>query len=134
MKFAIATDDGDTIAQHTGRCLGFNVYEVVDDKPNQLERRENRHTAHALGECGGDHDRKHSHGAGAHHSHAGLLELLSGCDYLIARGMGRRLVMDLQSAGVTPVFCAEESVSRAAELFARGELRAGELNACGCDH
>ena len=80
MKIALASDDGTTIAAHTGRCQGFVIYEVFDDQAVRLGYRENKFTGHARGECGsehghdqsecgGEHGRDRSH-EDAHHSHA----------------------------------------------------------------
>ncbi len=129
MRIAVASDDGARVAQHTGRCAGFVVYEVLDRAAQRLEYRRNRFTAHARGECAGEGGAAPGH---AHHSHAALVEALSDCCVLVTRGLGPRLVADLAARGVDAYVCPVESVDEAATLFARGALpRAG---GCGCRH
>ncbi|MGI6456141.1 MAG: NifB/NifX family molybdenum-iron cluster-binding protein [bacterium] len=121
MKFAIATDDGAHIAVHTGRCRYFEIYENINGSLVRVELRANQHTAHARGEC---HERQQGDPAEAHvhKSHDDLIDLIKDCQYLICRGMGRRLVQDLYTQGIIPVFCAEQSSQIAAEKFVRGDL------------
>jgi hypothetical protein len=51
-----------------------------------------------------------------------LLEALSGCQALVTRGMGPRLVSDLNSKGIAAHVCDVEDVAQAARLFAKGQL------------
>jgi len=132
VRIAVASDDGARVAQHTGRCAGFVVYEVLDKTAQRLEYRENRFTAHARGECAGESDAAAGHAHHAHHSHAALVDALADCCVLVTRGLGPRLVADLAARGVDAYVCPVESVDDAATLFARGALpRAG---GCGCQH
>lgn len=126
MRFAIATDDTETIAGHTGRCRGFAIFEALDGESTLIEHRDNTFTAHARGECAGD---EHEHHAG-HPSHAALLDAIGDCSMLIARGMGPRLVADLTSRGVEPVFCETTSVKDAAADFAAGRLTRSARGTC----
>jgi predicted Fe-Mo cluster-binding NifX family protein len=119
MRIAIASDDGTTIAGHTGRCRGFAIYEVLEGRATRREFRENEFTAHARGQC----DREHADAtAGAHHSHVQLLSALGDCCALITRGMGARLVGDLAAQGIEAYVCNEVSVDNAAREFASGGL------------
>jgi predicted Fe-Mo cluster-binding NifX family protein len=131
MRIAIASDDGTTIAGHTGRCRGFAVYEVLEGRATRQEYRENVFTAYARGQC----EREHIGPAvAAHHSHAQLLSLLSAlgdCCALITRGMGARLVADLAAQGIDAYVCSEVSVDNAAREFASGGLpRLGDRGCC----
>ncbi|MEW6235806.1 MAG: NifB/NifX family molybdenum-iron cluster-binding protein [Candidatus Omnitrophota bacterium] len=127
MRFAVASDDGKIIAAHTGRCRSFVVFDVVEDAVKRVEVRQNIHTAHALGLCADGAERSHdSHS----HSHDGLLRALEDCQALISRGMGRRLVIDLLSRNIAPVFCKEDAVEEAASLYAKGKLLLSHTNSC----
>jgi predicted Fe-Mo cluster-binding NifX family protein len=125
MRIAVASDDGQTVAGHAGRCACFVVFEVEDAAITAEEVAPNRHTAHAQGKCSGE-DHEHGHGAG----HGALLDLLGGCRALISRGMGPRLRMDLAERGIEAVICAESDARRAAELFARGALPSAGAGPC----
>ncbi len=131
MKIAIASDDGQQIAQHTGRCGCFVIYEIDAGQAVRREERANRFTAHALGQCdesGPGHNGEHHH-----QSHDSLLDNLADCQVLVSRGMGPRLVVDLTSRGIRPFFCNVESVEEAAQQFAAGKLLPIE-GAASCCH
>jgi predicted Fe-Mo cluster-binding NifX family protein len=51
-----------------------------------------------------------------------LLAALDDCDVLVSRGMGRRLLADLEARGIEPYACAVEGVDEAASLLAAGKL------------
>lgn len=38
MRIAVASDDGITIAEHFGRCAGFEIYDIVEKKVSKAER------------------------------------------------------------------------------------------------
>lgn len=127
MRFAVASDDGIQIALHTGRCQQFAIFDVENQILKPVEVRTNRFTAHALGLCNpGQESESHSD----HHSHDGLLNALYDCQALLCHGMERRLVNDLLSRNITPIFCAETEVSEAAAKYARGELQTEQVNFC----
>lgn len=41
MRIAVASDDGITIAEHFGRCAGFEIYDIVEN--SQQSRKKNQH-------------------------------------------------------------------------------------------
>ena len=51
MRIALPSDDGQTMAAHTGRASGFVIYDINNNQAIQLEYRTNTFTAHAKGEC-----------------------------------------------------------------------------------
>jgi predicted Fe-Mo cluster-binding NifX family protein len=128
MKIAVASDDGVSLAAHTGRCLRLVVFDVGADGASREEDRPNVFTAHALGECSGE---PHVAG-GAHHSHSGLIGALSDCSALITRGLGRRLMGDLNAAGIEVCVCSVDRVDEAAALYAQGKLP--RVKGTGCCH
>ncbi len=146
MKVAVASDDGKTIAAHTGRCRSFIIYEVSDGKAVRVEAMDNRFTPHMQGSGHGEgqeegmghprhlHDGKGPHGMGTGGGgHGELLGALEGVEVLIARGMGPRLVNELTANGIRPVFSAEENADAAVQQFAEGKL--DELGGSGlCEH
>ena len=127
MRLAIASDDGQSVAAHAGRCACFVVFEFeAGDLIGQGVRR-NTHTAHARGQCSGEGHS--SHGPG---SHGSLLDALSDCQAFISRGMGPRLRADLASRGIEAVVCQETDAKRAAELYSGGNLASAGQGTC--DH
>lgn len=132
MKIAIASDDGQQIAMHTGQCGCFVIYEVDAGRAERRETRPNRFTPHARGECDG-FEEKISGEPHRHKSHHDLLTNLGDCQVLVARGMGPRLVADLANHGIRPFLCDAEEVEQAAQQFAAGQLQ--EIQGLGpCRH
>lgn len=125
MKIAIASDDEKNIAAHTGRCACFVIYDVQNAQIVGCEVRPNTFTAHARGE--------NTHRSGGSGRHDSLLGALSDCQVFICRGMGPRLVADLQERGLKIVFCSETDVPETASKFASGTLQALDTGICKKD-
>jgi len=122
MRIAIPTDDQKRIASHTGRCRGFAIYDVGDGNATAVEYRENRMTHHRQQQHGGGGcGHGPGPGAGQGHSHRNLLDALEDCEMMVAGGMGRRLVDDLERRGIRVVFTRERDVEAAVQAMARGE-------------
>jgi predicted Fe-Mo cluster-binding NifX family protein len=146
-RIAVASDDGDQIAAHTGRCRQFIVYDIEGPVARRIEVRPNRVTAHARGECtvtGGGATAPTAdlpaprpgpstghHPGHSHHSHEGLLEVLADCQVLLTRGLGARLVDDLARRGIEAFICRDDRADAAAALFAQGLLSRASRPACG---
>lgn len=126
MRIAIPTNKGSDLAAHAGRAKGFLIYDIIDGSARQVEYRPNHFTNHARGmhaqngECGGQ----------GHHSHNSLLSALNDCQVIIAKGMGSRLVQDLQGYGIKVVFCRDKSAEKAVEAFAEGTLQDAGESSC----
>ena len=129
MRIAIASDDGQRIADHTGRCACFVIYDVQEEgRITASEVRLNTFTLHAHGKCQGDSGGTgHSGGADRH---AALLDAISDCEVFICRGMGPRLVADLQGRGISVIFCSETNADEAASKFVNGTLLALDTGTC----
>jgi predicted Fe-Mo cluster-binding NifX family protein len=90
--------------------------------------RENLFTNHRLH----NHDHNHNHGEGGGHSHAGLIESLKDCKFLISKGGGWRVVEDLKQHNITTLFADVEFIDDAVNKFIKGELK-NEIDLI-CDH
>ena len=140
MKIAVASDDGKVIAEHTGRCRYFVIFDVTDGQVERRETLENSFTPHVRAGVKGmrqgqpqmlkDGQGPHGTGMGGD-PHAALLGALEGVNILIARGMGPRLVNALASADIRAIFTGLDSVDEAAKQFAEGKL--DELQDGTCD-
>ena len=132
MRIAVASDNGVDVAMHTGRCKGFVIYELADEAATRIEQRVNGFTAHATGQCQGEHS--HEPGAG-HHSHGALVDALADCAALVTRGLGPRLVADLAARGIEGYMCPDQSSDYAAQLCEQGRLpKARPGGGCCCHH
>jgi predicted Fe-Mo cluster-binding NifX family protein len=133
MRIAIPSDDEITIAGHTGRTLGFVIYDLDHGTAKRLEYRTNSYTPHAQGNCtsegaGQGHQPQHQH----NHSHDSLLGALDDCQVMIAHGMGPRLVMDLNARNIQVIFCDDQRVEEAVKKLASGVLVS--TGKSGCNH
>ncbi len=116
-KIAVATNDGKRVTGHIGRCRSFMIFELNGEKIINQELRENIFTHHRM------HQEHHHHGEGGGHSHAGLINGLKDCSYLISSGGGWRIVEDLKQNNITPIFSDVETIEEAMDKFIKGELK-----------
>jgi predicted Fe-Mo cluster-binding NifX family protein len=129
MRIAIPSDDGTNVAGHTGRASGFVIYDIENNEAMRVEYRTNSYTAHAKGECEGDNH----HTSHEHRSHEDLLGALHDCNFMLAHGMGPRLVNDLARKNIRVTFCDETLAEDAAKKLAAGQLATREDSGC-CHH
>lgn len=123
MKVAVASDDGKTIASHLGRTRGFLVYDVDGTRVIGRTYLENDFTGHARGLSGAGHDVDR---------HAPILKALAGCRVVISNGMGRRILDDLEAAGLEAFIVVETDPEEAVRLYLSGTLQSRPQ--LGCDH
>jgi predicted Fe-Mo cluster-binding NifX family protein len=113
MKIAIASDDEIKIAPHLGKTNGFVVVDLEFGNIKSREYRKNDFTEHKIGLK----DNIHEPGR-----HGQILTALKECRAVISRGMGRRLISDLEVAGIETYLTKEEDVARAIFLYTEGKL------------
>jgi predicted Fe-Mo cluster-binding NifX family protein len=141
MKIAIVTDDGQTISQHFGRAQHYMVLTIENGQITERELRD---------KYGHHHGAEHGHGAGHHHSegpqpiasqdvqcdptssqrfsqaaedsHSRMVEPITDCQIVLARGMGAPAYYSLQRAGVRPMLVNEVSIDEAAQAYLAGRL------------
>ncbi|MBE7559051.1 hypothetical protein HS125_08920 [bacterium] len=119
MRIAVAADDANCVSTHTGRCQGFVIFDVVNGVASRREYRENAFREE--GACP-NHSRCHNAEGERPHLHDTLMKLLSDCDVLVARGVGQRLIYDLQCQGIETFLCDNANIAETARLFAAGRL------------
>lgn len=125
MKIAVATDDFTTVTGHIGRCNGFIIYEIENDKILNRVEKENTFTNHHHGQHQhGHHEENHSH------AHSNLVEALKGCSHLICTAAGWRAVEDLKQNNIEIVFTDESIADVAAMKLSKGELIINEEGIC----
>ena len=123
MKIAIASDNQVSIANHFGRTRGFLIYNIQGNAIKGKHYIENTFTGHAQGHA-------HHHEHGHHHSHRGILEALVGCEVVISRGMGRRLLADFEAAGKEVFITGAEEADAAITLYLTGNLEHDPEKSC----
>lgn len=132
MKVAVATNDNITITGHVGRCRAFIVFEVNDQEILSSEIRPNTFTHHAMGMHQEHQHHSHDHHDSHGHGHAGLIEALKDCTYILFQGGGWRLVEDLKAHNITPILTSENDAASAVRKLIKGELEINENLICRC--
>ncbi|MEA3286662.1 MAG: NifB/NifX family molybdenum-iron cluster-binding protein [Candidatus Marinimicrobia bacterium] len=127
MKIGIASDDRTTIAQHFGRTLGFVIAEIEGGKVISEEYRPNTFSMHMQ-----QKEHQHSEQARHGHSHSSILAALSDCQFVLARGMGRRIYDDLRGANIQSVITDQVTVDGALKAYIEGTLKDNPEK--GCEH
>jgi predicted Fe-Mo cluster-binding NifX family protein len=111
--------DGESISDHFGRSRCFIVFDVDGANVGDGTVRSNTYTAHARGQCDGEH--------GHHdqpHSHSHVVEALKDCTAVLCHGMGWRAAQDLNNNGITPLVIDGQVTPReAVELLIAGNLK-----------
>ncbi|TKG91550.1 hypothetical protein EYV94_21225 [Puteibacter caeruleilacunae] len=130
MKIAIPTNDQKTISSHFGRAAGFMIITVEEGKVKEQNYVENNATGHAQGlhksefsmiVNGEHHHHDHARGEGEH-SHENIFKAIGDCNLVIARGMGRRLMVDFQLKNAKVILTKESQISTAVQAYLEGNL------------
>ena len=124
MKIAVASDDKITVTGHIGRCNGFIIFNVDDNKIAAIEYRENLFTHHRM------QQHAHEYSEANRHGHNQLIQGLSDCSALIFNHGGMRLIEDLKANNILPVMTDEENAETAVIKYLGGELVVNEENVC----
>ena len=122
MKIAVVSKDGKIVSQHFGQAP---LYVVVTAEDGRIVGRETREKA-------GHHDfaphrpkapgEKHGCGRGAPARHARMMESITDCQVLIARGMGEGAYNNLKSRNIEPVVTDVANIDEAVKLYLEGKL------------
>ncbi len=104
MRIAVPSDDQSSIAPFFGRSRGFLVYDVADDKVSGSVYRPAKHETKTKCRCTST-ERSWRHQA--------VLDAITGCTTVIARGMGAQMYDDLLSCGLE-VFLTDTTDARTA--------------------
>ncbi len=147
MKIALPSDNQQTIAAHFGRTKGFLVFQVENGEVQSKEYRQNTFTGHAKGlhvDHDHEHDHKHGHGHahGQHdghghgnghghgHDHGGIIKGLADCEVVIAKGMGKRMLVHFREANKQALLVKVDNAEEAVKEFLAGSLVHDENAAC----
>ena len=124
MKIAAVSDDGTTISQHFGRANLYVVVEVEDGQVTKTETRPKLGHHDFAGQDHGSHEpgQRRGHGEGAQARHTSMMEAISDCQTLLARGMGWGAYEALSDMGLDAVITDVTDIQEAAKLHAKGEL------------
>lgn len=130
MKIAVASNDNSTITGHIGKCKGFIMYNIEENKVSSREYLTNTFTHHAQNQGEHNHEEHQHQGEGYGHGHGALLSALSGVSHMIFAGGGWRLIEDLKANGITPVLTQHKDADSAVQLLLEGELESQDDLTC----
>ena len=123
MKIAIVTDNSEIISAHFGRAQFYDVFTISD---NQIVARETRPKANHNHFANEHHEHSHGQGHGtdpaSQHRHNAMIETISDCQFLIARGMGMGAHQSLSTIGIRPIITDLENIEEALTKFLSGDL------------
>ncbi len=129
MKIAIATNNGENVTGHLGRCRSFLIYTIENNEVKNRDLRTNTFTHHGQGN---HQPGQHAHGTHEQHghSHGALVEGLKDCEAVIFQSGGWRVVNDLQNANIKPIMTDEKVADIAVEKYIAGTLVEKKDNVC----
>jgi predicted Fe-Mo cluster-binding NifX family protein len=122
-KIAFVTDDGQTISQHFGRALYYQVLTIEDGEIVAEEQRDKLGHYHFAGQK--EHDVSplgHGMSARSQSKHASMAAAIADCEALITRGMGRGAYLSLEEANITPFVTDLADIRQAAQAYIDGTL------------
>jgi predicted Fe-Mo cluster-binding NifX family protein len=124
IKIAFVTDDETTISAHFGRAVWYLVVTLEDGQETGREKREKLGHAHFANES---HDleapgQPHGSGPAAQARHGRMMEAISDCQVLVARGMGAGAYENLKSRDIQPILTELHTINEAVVAYAAGRL------------
>ncbi|NJC98593.1 MAG: dinitrogenase iron-molybdenum cofactor biosynthesis protein [Anaerolineales bacterium] len=123
MRIAVITDDSKTISAHFGRAKYYEVFTIME---NRVVEKETRPKANhrQFGKEEHDHTRESAHGTdpAAQNRHQKMMENISDCQVVIARGMGMGIHQSLSASGIRPILTNVEDIGSALDAFLAGTL------------
>ena len=124
MKIAAVSDDGTTISQHFGRATYYVVLTVENDKVVAREKRDKMGHAHFSGEAHaeGSDPRGHGFDPASQSRHSQMVEAITDCQILLARGMGAGAYASIRAANITPVVTDIPGIDGAVRAHLAGTL------------
>lgn len=135
MKIAAVSEDETTISNHFGRAPFYVVVTVEDGVIVAREKRDkagHHQVAHQHGAGDhhhhhGEHDHQHGahrHGTGpaAHGRHARMVQPITDCEAVLARGMGDGAYQNLLARGITPIITDIAAIDEAVLAYAEGHI------------
>ncbi len=124
MKIAVVTDDEKTISAHFGRAKYYVVLTIEDGKVTGQETRSKANHSQFAGDCHhqGEHNEPHGMGAQHQHRHGKMMDTITDCKVLLARGMGQGAHMSLKSRGIQPVLTDYQGIQETVDAYLSGKL------------
>jgi predicted Fe-Mo cluster-binding NifX family protein len=123
MKIAVVTDDSKTISAHFGRAQYYAVFTITDNRVTDRELRPKANHRQFAGEGHGhSHNGEHGTDPAAEQRHNAMIEPISDCQIVIARGMGAGAHRSLLAGKIRPIVTDVENIEEALNAYLSGSL------------
>jgi predicted Fe-Mo cluster-binding NifX family protein len=124
VKIAAVSDDGTTISQHFGRAAYYIVLTVENNQVVAREKRDKVGHSHFGGEthAEGSDPRGHGFDAVSQSRHSQMVDAITDCQVVLARGMGAGAYASIRAANITPVVTDIPAIDDAVSAHLAGTL------------
>lgn len=124
MKFALITDDGKTISQHFGRAQHYLVVTVENGQIVNREMRDKLGHSHFASQPHEEDKTGQPHGmdADSHNKHLQMSEIITDCEALLCRGMGRGAYESMKIRNIRPMVTDIASIDEAIIAYVNGQI------------
>jgi predicted Fe-Mo cluster-binding NifX family protein len=121
-KIAAVTDDGETISQHFGRAMYYEVLSVEDGKVVKRERREKMGHHNFAHEEHHHSNGQHGFDESSHNKHVSMAEAIKDCKILLARGMGNGAYQSMLQLNIKPLVTDIKNIDDAVKAVINGTI------------
>lgn len=123
LKIAAITEDGTTISQHFGRALYYLVLTVENGQIIARELREKLGHSQFANEVHLEiPGQPHGMDPASHNKHLWMAQVISDCQALLCRGMGRGAYESMVEAGIRPVVTEIAWIDDAVNAYLDGNI------------
>jgi predicted Fe-Mo cluster-binding NifX family protein len=122
IKIAAVSDDGSTISAHFGRATHYVVVTVDGGQVIGRETREKMGHGQFHHEEHGSLGTGHGFDPASQIRHTSMIEAVTDCQVLIARGMGGGAYASIKQAGITPILTDIGTIEAAIQAYLQGKL------------
>ncbi len=121
-KVAAVTDDGETISQHFGRAMYYEVLSIENGKVVKRERREKMGHHNFAQEEHHHSSERHGFDESSHNKHVSMAEAIKDCKILLARGMGAGAYQSMLQLNIKPVVTDIRKIDDAVKAVIDGTI------------
>lgn len=124
MKIAVITDDFKTISAHFGRAQHYQVFTVENGKVIAQENRSKANHSQFAEQELHTHQPGEAHGSdpASQHRHGTMMDTITDCQVLLARGMGTGAHNALTGRGIQPIITDIQEIQLAVEAYLAGNI------------
>jgi len=121
-KVAAVSDDGETISQHFGRAMYYEVLSIEGGKVVKRERREKMGHHNFAQEEHNHSNGQHGFDESSHNKHVSMAEAIKDCKILLARGMGGGAYQSILQLNIKPVVTDIRNIEDAVKAVIDGTI------------